>query len=171
MRHRDSKPDGQADADIYTWREILDIFIAGNAKPAGSKRAFAHAKTGRIIVADDCKTTKQWQNLIRYHVQWNFTDPPLTVPIRLNVAFIRRRPRSHYGTGRNADKVKRSAPAFPITRPDRGKLLRAVEDALTGIVYRDDAQVVDGYVVKTWADREDYPHPGAHIHAFAYLPM
>jgi Holliday junction resolvase RusA-like endonuclease len=30
----------------------------------------------------------------------------------------------------------------PVTRPDAGKLARAIEDALTGVVYRDDGQIV-----------------------------
>jgi len=44
-------------------------------------------------------------------------------------------------------------------RPDRDKLLRAVGDALTGIVFRDDAQDVHGQSVKLWTahgmDRAD----------------
>jgi len=176
MRHRDSKPDlsdcqagGQADPDMYTWREVLSIFVPGEAKPAGSKRAFRHSKTGKIVVIDDCKKSKDWQSQIRYYVQQRFNGPPLTLPIALSTIFIRQRPRSHYGTGRNADKVKPSAPVFPVTRPDRGKLLRAVEDALTGILYRDDAQIVRGEVEKEWLlERDIYPGPGVHIIAWAY---
>jgi Holliday junction resolvase RusA-like endonuclease len=56
--------------------------------------------------------------------------------------FVLARPRSHYGTGRNADRLRATAPAWPCSRPDATKLLRAVEDALTGVVWRDDGQVV-----------------------------
>lgn len=52
------------------------------------------------------------------------------------------RPRGHYGTGRNADVLKPSAPVWPATKPDVDKLERAVLDALTGIVWADDSQVV-----------------------------
>jgi len=71
-------------------------------------------------------------------------------PVRLELAFRVQRPHGHYGTGRNADKLRPSAPAVPITNPDLDKLVRAVLDALTGIVYRDDAQVVELEVVKRY---------------------
>ena len=37
--------------------------------------------------------------------------------------------------------VKGSAPRRPVTRPDVTKLIRAVEDACTSIVWRDDSQI------------------------------
>ena len=42
--------------------------------------------------------------------------------------------------------------AEPTTRPDLSKLVRAVEDALTGVIYADDAQVVSEYTEKHYAD-------------------
>ena len=53
------------------------------------------------------------------------------------------RPKSHFGTGKNADKVKQSAPVFPATMPDIDKLMRAILDGLTDAqVWLDDGQVV-----------------------------
>jgi len=42
----------------------------------------------------------------------------------------------------------------PATRPDIDKLSRAVLDALTGIVFSDDAQVADLQAHKFFADAE-----------------
>ena len=72
-------------------------------------------------------------------------------PIEVEATFYRRRNVADLGTGRNAGLVKPSAPAFPITMPDTTKLFRALEDALTGIVWHDDAQVVEQIVRKRWA--------------------
>lgn len=44
----------------------------------------------------------------------------------------------------------RAANAYPITKPDSTKLVRAVEDALTGVLWGDDAQVVDQHVFKRY---------------------
>ena len=66
----------------------------------------------------------------------------LAGPLELTVTFYLARPRGHYGTGRNADRLRPSAPAHPTTRPDTSKLVRALEDALTRQVYADDAQIV-----------------------------
>jgi Holliday junction resolvase RusA-like endonuclease len=67
------------------------------------------------------------------------------------------RPKAHYGSGRNADKLKDSAPAFPLGKPDVDKLSRGVMDALTGIIFRDDSCVVTKRASKR------YGRPGVAI--------
>ena len=62
-------------------------------------------------------------------------------PVSMIVEFYFGRPKSHSGTGRNAGTLKPTAPREHIQTPDLDKLLRAVKDALKGIVYRDDSQV------------------------------
>jgi Holliday junction resolvase RusA-like endonuclease len=39
---------------------------------------------------------------------------------------------------------------YPTTKPDSLKLARGAEDSLTGIIYRDDAQVIDLNVKKRY---------------------
>lgn len=66
------------------------------------------------------------------------------------------RPKSHYGTGRNAGRLKASAPARHTQAPDAGKVMRAVEDSLTGVVYRDDRQICRyGRVEKIWTTGQE----------------
>jgi crossover junction endodeoxyribonuclease RusA len=73
-------------------------------------------------------------------------------PLSLHVVFVLKRPKGHYGTGRNAGTVKPSAPAYVQTKPDADKLVRAIGDALTGIVYRDDSQLVVVHVEKHYGE-------------------
>jgi len=40
----------------------------------------------------------------------------------------------------------------PVVKPDVDKLARALLDALTGVAYGDDAQVVEMHVCKTYGD-------------------
>src|SRR5207244_637695 len=87
----------------------------------------------------------------------NFTQDPLTGPVVIHFTFYRQRPAAHYGTGRNSGTLKASAPVYPTTRPDALKLARGVEDALTGIVYRDDAQIVEERLFKR------YGRPGCEV--------
>ena len=47
--------------------------------------------------------------------------------------------------------LKPSAPKHPIVKPDTTKLMRALEDALTGICWRDDTQVVIQTAHKAYA--------------------
>jgi Holliday junction resolvase RusA-like endonuclease len=74
-------------------------------------------------------------------------------PVHLRIAFGLPRPKGHFGTGRNAGTVKPSAPPFPAVKPDVDKLSRAVMDALRGVVYADDAQVVAKVVSKHYDER------------------
>lgn len=64
-----------------------------------------------------------------------------TEPIELGARFYFKRPMAHYGTGANAGKLKKSAPTIHAQSPDLAKLLRCIEDALTGVVWLDDKLV------------------------------
>ena len=96
--------------------------------------------------------------------QWGHAaESPITDPVRVGVRFIYARPKSHYGTGRNAGRLRPSAPLWPTSRRlgDADKHARSALDALTGIVYTDDALVVVLHVYKHFADAN---HPvGARI--------
>lgn len=85
-------------------------------------------------------------------------EPTLIGPLELRATFVFHRPAAHFGTGRNAGTLKTSAPAYRSKTPDIDKLLRAIGDALTGIVWRDDAQVVIVHAEKHYGSP-----PCAHI--------
>jgi Holliday junction resolvase RusA-like endonuclease len=124
------------------------LTVYGNAEPAGSKRAFYRPGLG-VRVVDANPKSREWKNLVAQQAG-RVTTGLLDGPLRLEATFYRPRPASHFGSGKNAQVLKPSAPSFPIARPDTTKLLRAVEDALKGVWYRDDAQIVDQVVRKRW---------------------
>ncbi len=128
----------------------LRFTVLGRPQPGGSKRAFAVRKdgvpTGRIAVADANPKAKSWQREVKL-AACDAVDAGtfvlLTGPLNVSMTFYVSRPKGHHRTGRSAHLLKDSAPPFPIVRPDSLKLARGTEDALTGLVWRDDAQVVD----------------------------
>ena len=75
-----------------------------------------------------------------------------TGPLELRVTFVFTRPKGHYGSGRNEGRLKPSAPLYVRTRPDVDKLVRAVADAITGIVCRDDSQLVIVHAEKHYGE-------------------
>lgn len=115
------------------------FFAAGRPAAQGSKR---HVGGGRLI--ESSRQVGPWREIVRQAaVEAMAGRPPIEGPVYLVQVFALPRPKSHYGTGRNSGQVKRGAPHRPPVRPDLDKLARAVGDALTGVCYRDDAQVVN----------------------------
>lgn len=137
--------------------EVLRFTVVGKAKTAGSKVAFRSKNSGRIIVKDAADNTS-WRSEVTFAaaraMEANGLREPLLGPIGVEFNFYRPRGKGHFGTGRNANVVKPSAPAFPTVAPDVLKLSRLVEDAMSGIVYRDDAQIVDEMLRKRFGDVE-----------------
>lgn len=135
---------------------MIEFTVLGKPQPAGSKRAFQNKHTGRIVVVDDAKGSRPWKQEVagaaaeRMNGSGELLDGPLEVRLIFHVA----RPKGHYGTGKNAGKVKGSAPEFPAVKPDVDKLSRAVLDALSGVVYRDDAQIFRKAVAKLYGTPE-----------------
>lgn len=145
---------------------MIAFTVLGRPQPAGSKRAFAVRKggvpTGRVAITDDAKKSRPWKQEVAGAARIAFYEDAghrrpsalLTGPVTVRVEFFFARPKGHYGTGRNARVVKASAPDFPAVKPDIDKLSRAVMDALTGVVWRDDAQVVTKLATKRYGTPE-----------------
>jgi len=145
----------------------LDFYVPGHPQPAGSKRGFPvkrrDGSTGVAVVEDNPKA-RDWKAAVAQAgvdamVDALRIDPDQEVilldgPIGLTLVFTLARPRGHFGTGRNHQSLRAGAPVWPAKRPDTTKLIRAVEDALTGIVWRDDAQVVEQYAAKRYGAPE-----------------
>ncbi len=129
---------------------ILSFTVYGKPEPAGSKTP-GRSKTGGMFVRDSNPNAADWKREVKAAAGPAMGSRELAAgPLRLEAVFYLPRPKGHYGTGRNAGTVRGAAPAYPIVKPDATKLLRAVEDALTGIVWRDDAQIVEQLVRKRY---------------------
>lgn len=132
---------------------MISFTVYGTAAPAGSKRGFYNAKARRVILTDDSKHSRPWKAQVSDAAGQAMGDTPLLDgPLDLCLTFVVVRPKGHFGTGKNAARVRASAPEYPTVKPDLLKLARAVEDALTGIVYRDDAQIVSESLSKIYGE-------------------
>jgi crossover junction endodeoxyribonuclease RusA len=129
-------------------------FIAtahGEAKPAGSKRSFMVGKgeNRRPIVVDANPNSKDWKKEVQYQMGLAMTGQKLTRhPLIAVFGFTVVRPKGHFG----AQGLKPSAPQHPAVRPDLLKLARAVEDAMKGVVYGDDQQIVVELLLKRYGE-------------------
>lgn len=128
----------------------IQFFVAGIPKPAGSKRGFYIPKLKRVVITDDCATSRDWKTDVKHEGQRQYSGELLDCPICLKLTFFVTRPKSHYRSGKNSHLLRDGAPMRPTTKPDVLKLARGVEDALTGVIWKDDALIVDEWLLKEY---------------------
>jgi Holliday junction resolvase RusA-like endonuclease len=133
--------------------------VYGIPAPGGSKRGFVHRATGRVIIVEDAKRNKTWRESVLQAALSVAPSTPLTGSIIVTCVFWMPRPKGHFGTGKNAARLKDSAPNWHISKPDATKLWRSTEDALTGLLWRDDCQVSLAILSKRYTSQA----PGAEI--------
>jgi Holliday junction resolvase RusA-like endonuclease len=125
---------------------MVDLTIEVRGEPAsqGSHSII----NGRIVQVNSAKH-KRWRNAVAFAALdlvtegWDLLDEP----IELSVIFYLPRP-------------KTATREYPSVMPDLDKLIRAVGDSLSGVVYVDDSRIVRISATKVYADHRG---PGALI--------
>ncbi len=129
----------------------LTFHVHGEPIPQGSMRAFLPKGWTRPIITAANARTKPWRQEVAGAALAAMDKDLLdcagkNVPFRLSVTFRFQKPKS----------VKKTV-LEKVTKPDTDKLIRSVLDALTGIVWTDDSQVVEILA------RKQFGSPGAEI--------
>lgn len=112
------------------------------------------------IVTDSNRSVKSWSQLVAEGANHAIGQLPpgergvLEGPVRLTVAFYMPRPKKFQ---------KRGVPVAHVTAPDWDKLSRAVSDALSHVVYRDDRQVVEAVIGKFYTGVDEPPHVNVRV--------
>jgi Holliday junction resolvase RusA-like endonuclease len=128
----------------------LAFRVIGVAQQMGSKRAFVPKGWSQPVITDSNRNLKSWQVLVSECANHAIQQLPVIERalmlggVRLTVAFYLPRPKS---------LPKRTT--AHITAPDLDKFVRGLCDALSQVVFRDDAQIVDLIAMKR------YTPPGA----------
>lgn len=146
--------------------QSLKFFIEGIPQPKGSMKSFAWidraSGKARSSITHGSSETKYWQNWVSLKIKEVFHAPPSKGPIWVNLCVFVPRPKT-------ISEAKRKYPTVP---PDHDKYTRCILDAMTGIVYVDDSQVVgkiptlpDGkfYAGTNYDEVETRHQPGVEI--------
>ena len=115
--------------------------VFGTAAPQGSK-----SYLGKGVMVESSTRVRPWRNDVRCAaIDSKPAGWDLGHSMQVCLIFWFPRPASHYGTKNGISYLKANAPAEPVSARvgDIDKLSRAVLDALTGVAYLDDRQVVD----------------------------
>lgn len=128
------------------------LWVPGIARTSGSHKTL----NGRIVHANP--KVKDWMDKIAWLFMARYGRPCLlTGACYLSVMVYLSRPKGDYGKGKNAGKLLPSAPKDHIKMPDLDKLVRAIQDALTKVVWRDDSQVNKITAEKHYENTEHTP--------------
>lgn len=131
---------------------VLDKFVAGRPAAQGSKR---HVGGGRMI--EQSKAVAPWRTLVAWSVAQCWYEGPIRCAVVVELEFVMPRP---------SGTAKRSTP-YAVKRPDIDKLQRSVLDALTGVCWVDDSQVVDIHARKRLAELDEQPGCLIQVGVFA----
>lgn len=134
---------------------MISFFVPGKPQAQGSK---VKGRWGNL--REDNDELGPWRErvaLAAYRAMWGCEGPTLGAalldgPITVGLEFVLYRPKS-------ANKNKPTPPA--TKKPDIDKLERAILDALTGVIFGDDSQVVT--VLKHKRVAEFGESPGVHV--------
>ena len=96
------------------------------------------SRTGRVYNPNKYEQQQFAEKVRQYKPQ-----TPFSGPIRIKLKYVFKRPKSHFGTGRNAAILKSGAPTFHTSKPDVDNLVKFTLDAMNGEFYIDDKQVVE----------------------------
>lgn len=130
---------------------MIQFSVWGIPVTQGSARAINAKHSGRAILIPDHRVElRSWREAIASAAA-QATEEPLRGAVSLGLLFALPAPKSRPEELRTPRQVAEWA--YPWRRPDLDKLARAVLDALTGVLFLDDAQVVELRLLKVYGNR------------------
>lgn len=136
----------------------------GVPAPQGSKSPKGRLPNGRVVMVESSKKVKPWRAAVRAAAITATRAMPVpaiaaSVPVRVSGWVVFDRPKS----------VPMAKRRYPTVYPDLDKVLRSTGDALTGVVYADDGQIVGYRVEARYHDDPDVAHLGLRSGAVIHV--
>jgi len=128
------------------------IYVPGVPRAQPRIKAFARGNHAHVYTPQG--PHQEWKQIVKDTAKKVAPPLPLKGAIEINLTFFMPRPKSHYRTGKNSNKLKDNAPKlWHIQKPDKDNLEKLVLDALKEIeFFHDDCQICIGSTKKLWAN-------------------
>lgn len=123
---------------------MCDCVVPGEAVPQGRPR-FGHGR------AYDPPKSRKYKDKVRCIARCSAPESPTKCPVRLTLVIYRGVPNSWSKCKQAraiADEIR------PTTKPDVSNVLKGIEDALKGVWYEDDSQIVEYGLIGKWYAEE-----------------
>lgn len=128
-------------------RPSIAFEVFGVAEPKGSARVFMPKGSRFPVVTSDNPNLKGWEHTIRGELQRVMAETDDRTLAAIFLAPVAVGLRFHLPRPKSKKKAK-----YPTTKPDVDKLARAAIDALSGVAFKDDNQVVAVQARKVYAE-------------------
>lgn len=126
----------------------MRFYIPG--EPCGKARPRV-VRQGAFSRAYTPKKTVDYENLVKreYQNQCGGYFIESGKPIRMELKVFYRIPK---GASKKTARDMRNGVIRPLKKPDSSNVCKAVEDALNGIAYHDDSQIVETVILRYYSD-------------------
>jgi len=133
--------------------KITRIGLVVNGEPVAQGRPRFSTK-GKFVRAYDPKKSRDYKNLIRTMAQEVYEEAPDFTPfeeaLSVKVFIYRQIPKSFSQKKKEAAMV---GLIRPISRPDSTNYVKGVEDSISGVLWKDDSQIVNLICGKFYSDK------------------
>jgi len=148
---------------------MTEIFFTVYGSPVAQPRTKARAittKTGRTFahVYEPGGKARQWKSDIKHEAVLHKPPTPILGPVMVRFEFFLIRPQGRYR--------KKDPPGAisTISKPDVDNLFKAVADSLSGIIFKDDAQISMATITKLYHEKDKGPRVKIYIEELTASP-
>lgn len=124
------------------------LFFTFEIEPTPQLRPRVSSRGGYVRVYDPPKV-KNFKNLLRSLAVHQYSRPPLLGPLCVSLTFYR--PVQH-SISKTERERRLSNESKPVVKPDTDNYVKATLDALNGVLWHDDAQIVKVIGEKKYSD-------------------
>lgn len=130
----------------------VSLFFEVPGEPVGKARArtFVHRQSGRVVSMTPAKTKAYEESVRLAFYRAHSGQEPIAGPVALEIY-------AFFGVPASWSRKRKDAAlaggAVASKRPDWDNIGKSVSDALNGVAYLDDSQIVDASVQKRYASR------------------
>ena len=118
--------------------------------PPTSLKRHRHTKFGNHTYDPSSNEKKEFVSKIKQYLP----EEPIKGPIKAELKFYEKRPKSHYRTGKFSGILKENAPKYNVSKRDIDNFVKFVFDSLNKIIYVDDSRVFELNCGKYYSERE-----------------
>jgi len=119
-----------------------------DADPVGKQRA-RYARRGNFVQTYTPDKTRNYEALLKdAAIEAMGSSEPLETPVNLYL-YIRAPIPKSYSKKKVADCL--NGLEQPMKKPDSSNVLKSVEDAMNGVVYMDDCQIINHHITRVYS--------------------